>query len=326
MTKPRVFVTRPLDREALACLEGHCELYFHSEDSALSPARLAEICAQRKMDGLIVAGAQVTEEVLRAAPQLRVVANAGVGYDNIDVVSCTARRIPVTNAAGTLEETTADHAFALLMCVARRVAEGDRFVRDGRWKSWHWRMLWGSDVHHKTLCLYGFGNIGRAMAARARGFAMRVLYHTRRRAGAEVEKASGAEYVDRETLLREADFLSLHVPLTAETRHLMRAADFSRMKRSAYLINTARGPVVDEEALVVALKSGELAGAGLDVFENEPQVHPALLSMANVVLAPHVGSATSETRFRMARVAAENLLAVLEGRRPPNVINPEIYL
>jgi glyoxylate reductase len=288
-------------------------------------AQLAEICSTHEIEGLVVCGSRVTEQVVNGAPRLRVVSNVGVGYDNIDVEACTLRRIPVTNTTGVLEETTADLAFALLMAVARRVVEGDRYVREGRWDQWRWSLLWGADVHHKTLGLYGFGSTGRAMARRGRGFSMRILYHSRRRADAALEREFDAAYVDRQTLLRESDFLSLHVPLTPETHHLIAASELSLLKPTAFLINAARGQVVDEEALVTALRSRRLAGAGLDVFEQEPRVHPALLSMPNVVLAPHIGSATAETRFRMAALAAENLLVTFEGRRPPNIINPEIY-
>jgi glyoxylate reductase len=249
----------------------------------------------------------------------------GVGYDNIDVAACTRRGIPVTNTAGVLEETTADLAFALLLAAARRVVEGDRYVRQGQWKQWEWGLLWGADVHHKTLGIYGFGHIGQAVARRGRGFSMRILYHSRHQAPEALRNELGAELVDRETLLRESDFLSLHVPLTPETHHLIASRDFALMKSSALLINTTRGKVVDEEALVSALEARRIAGAGLDVFEREPQLHPALARMSNVVLMPHVGSATAETRFNMAMFAAENLLAALDGRRPHNVVNPEVY-
>ena len=321
--KPKVFITRPLPQEALEFVAGLCDVEVHSEDAPLTPAQLAEAC--REVEGLLVVGARVSEEVLQQARHLRVVANCGVGYDNIDVGACTRRRIVVTNTPGVLTDTTADLAFALLMAVARRVVEGDRFVREGRWQRWEWGLLWGADIFGKTLGLYGFGRIGQAMARRARGFEMRVIYHNVRRVTEEVERELGARCVDRETLLREADFLSLHLPLAPETHHLIRASELALMKPSAFLINTARGKVVDEDALVQALTAGKIAGAGLDVFEHEPRVHPALLEMPNVVLMPHVGSATAETRLKMALLAAENLLATLSGQRPPNVVNPDVY-
>jgi len=319
--KPKVFVTRPLPNQVLDMLAARCDLQVHAEDAAMKPEQLAQAC--RDVEGLLVVGTRVSKEVLDLAPKLRVVANCAVGYDNIDVAACTQRRIVVTNTPGVLTETTADLAFALLMAVARRVAEGDRFVREGRWLRWEWSLLWGADIHGKTLGLYGFGRIARAMARRGRGFAMRILYHARHRASHAVEGELAATYTDRATLLRESDFLSLHLPLTTDTQHLIRAEDFAAMKPTAFLINTARGKVVDEEALVEALQTRKIAGAGLDVFEHEPHVHPGLLKLDNVVLMPHVGSATAETRLRMARLAAENLLAVLEGRRPPNPVNPE---
>ncbi len=321
--KPKVFVTRPLPNPAIELLSSRCEVRVHALDSPLAPAEFAE--AAREAEGLLVAGARVTEDLLRQASKIRAISNSGVGYDNIDLAACTARRIPVTNTAGVLEETTADLAFALLAAVARRVVEGDCYVREGRWREWQWGLLHGADLHQKTLGLYGFGRIGQAMARRGRGFSMRILYYARHRQPATVEQEFAAQYVDRKALLGDSDFVSLHVPLTPETRHAIGRTEFSLMKPTAYLINTARGPVVDEQALVEALERKKIAGAGLDVFEKEPEVHPALLAMPNVVLAPHVGSATTETRLRMAMLAAENLLALLDGRRPANLINPEVF-
>ena len=289
----------------------------------MPPSRLAEEC--RDVEGVLVNSTRVNEEVLRAATRLRAISNCGVGYDNIDVNACNKRRIPITNTAGALEETTADLAFALLLATARRVIEADRYVREGRWDRWQWGLLHGLDIHHKTLGLLGFGGIGQPMARRARGFQMRILYHSRRRAPESVEHELHAEHVDFETLLRDSDFISLHVPLTPETRHIIDSKAFGLMKQTAILINTARGPVVDEKALAEALAAGQIAGAGLDVFEEEPRVNPALLNMHNVVLAPHIGSATGETRLRMATLAVKNLIDMLAGNRPRNVINPEVY-
>lgn len=321
--KPKVYLTRPLPEKVRELLQERTEVRFHPHDAPIPIPQLAE--ASREVDGLLVIGNRVNEEVLRQAPKLRVVANCAVGYDNIDVAACTARRIAVTNTPGVLTDTTADLAFTLLMAAARRVIEGDRYVREGRWQHWGFSLLLGADVHHQTLGVYGFGRIGQAMARRGSGFSMRVLYHSRRRAPESLEREIGVNYVDRETLLRESDFLSLHVPLSTETHHLIGPREFGLMKPSAILINTTRGPVVDEEALVVALQAKTIAGAGLDVFEKEPEVHSGLMTIENVVLLPHVGSASAETRFKMAMLAAENLLAALDGRRPPNVVNPEIY-
>ena len=227
---------------------------------------------------------RVDEELLAAAPKLRIVATVSVGYDHIDVAACTRRGIVVTNTPGVLDDTTADLAWALLMAVARRVVEGDAWVRSGTWNGWDLDQLVGGDVHGKTFGIIGFGRIGQRMARRALGFDMRVLYANRRRASADAEKDLRAELAPMDRLLAGSDFVSLHVPLLPDTRHLINAASFSKMKRTAYLINTTRGPVVDEAALVEALKAGQIAGAGLDVYEHEPKVHPGLLPLKNVVL------------------------------------------
>jgi lactate dehydrogenase-like 2-hydroxyacid dehydrogenase len=320
--KPRVFITRPVGDEAVQMLAACCDVACNTRDVRLTPEELAQNI--REAEGLMLAGARLTAEALAQAPKLRAVSNVGVGYDNIDLPACTARRIPVTSTMGVVEEATADLAFGLLLAAARRLAEADRYVRDGQWRQWQWKLLWGADVHHKTLGIYGFGHIGQAVARRARGFAMRVIYHSSRRAPEAVERELGARYVDRDALLAQSDFLSLHVPLTAATQRLIGASEFARMKPSAFLVNTARGPIVDEDALVAALKSRQIAGAALDVFEREPNVHPTLLSLPNVVLAPHIGSATAETRAAMARFAAQNLLDLLDGRRPATLLNPEV--
>ena len=319
--KLRVYITRPVGREAVELLSARCQVTCREEDRPPSAAELGE--ALREMEGLMLAGARLPAEVIAQAKRLRAVSSVGVGYDNLDLAACTARHIPVTNTVGVVEETTADLAFALLLGAARRLTEGDRYVREGRWRHWQWNLLWGAGVHGKTLGLYGFGNIGQAVARRARGFDMRILYHARHRAPAPMERELGATLVDRDTLIADSDFLSLHVPLTTETRHAIGAGELARMKPSAILINTARGPVVDEEALAEALEQRAIAGAGLDVFEQEPHVHPTLLRLPNVLLAPHVGSGTAETRARMARVAAQNLLDLLDGGRPKTLLNPE---
>jgi glyoxylate reductase len=280
--------------------------------------------ALRDVDGLMCVGVRVSKEIIDGSLKLRVISNVAVGYDNIDVDACNAKGILVTNTPDVLTEATADVAFALILAAARRVVEGDRYVREGRWSQWEWNALWGAEIHGKTLGLYGFGRIAQATARRGRGFSMRILYHARHRISDEIEKSLGAEFVDRNTLLRESDFLSLHVPLIPETRHAVSTPQLTLMKPTAYLINTARGPVVDEQALAQALQEGTIAGAGLDVFENEPKVHPALLTMNNVTLLPHVGSATDHTRLRMAMLASENLLAALRGERPAHLVNPNV--
>jgi len=255
-----------------------------------------------------------------AGRRLRVVANMAVGYDNVDVEAATQRGIVVTNTPGVLDETTADTAFMLLLAAARRLGEGERLLRAGRWRGWGPRQLTGPDVWGKTLGIVGMGGIGEAVARRARGFGMEVLYYARSGKPA-AEEELGAERRDLDGLLRESDFVSVHTPLTEETWHLIGARELSLMGESAVLVNTSRGPVVDEAALAGALAAGRIFAAGLDVYEREPEVHPELLELENVVLAPHIGSASIETRDRMAATAAENVVAALRGETPPNSVN-----
>ncbi len=318
----KVFISRPLQQPAIDVVSRNCEVHVHQADGELSETDLAE--ALRDVDGAMPCGQPVTSAAIAGATRLRVIANIGVGYDNIDLDACRAHHIIVTNTPDVLTEATADLGFALILAAGRRVVEGDRYVREGRWGSWQWNFLWGAEMHAKTLGLYGFGRIGRAMARRARGFGMQVLYNCRHRLPESVETAFGARFVDKGTLFRESDFLSVHVPSTVETRHSIAESELSLMKPTAYIINTARGNIINEEDLVQALLSGRVAGAGLDVFEHEPNVHPALLSMNNVVLMPHAGSATSETRLRMSLLAVENLLTAFRGERPPNLVNLQV--
>ena len=287
----------------------------------MRPAALAE--GLRNAYGVMPCGDGSEIEVLEQAPKLRVVANLGVGYDNIDVEACTRRGILVTNTPDVVTEATADLAFTLLLAAARRVVEGDNYIRTGQWLHGQWNLLWGSELHGKTLGIYGFGRIGQAVARRGRGFSMRILYHSRHALGKDVERELGVQWVERETLLRESDFLSIHIPLNSETRHAIGYRELELMKATAFLINTARGGIIEEGALVEALQQGKLAGAGLDVFEHEPKVNPAFIAMKNVVLLPHIGSATVETRMRIVLLACENLLAALDGKRPPNLVNPD---
>jgi glyoxylate reductase len=322
--RPKIFATHRLPTSAVEVLSARCDVLEHGESTIVRPDELAAICREQGIEGILLIGGRVTADVVREGTQLRAVSSASVGFDHIDLAACTARRIAVTTAVGSLEETTADLAFALMLAVARRIVEADRYVRDNRWKQWQWDLLWGANVHHKTLGIIGFGSIGQAVARRGRGFAMRILYHARRRVAQEIEAELQAQHVELESLLRESDFVSLHVPLTPETHHLIRARELHWMKLTAFLINTARGRVVDEEALVDALKNGQIRGAGLDVYEREPRIHAELLKLENVVLAPHIGSGTDETRNEMAKVAAENLVASLNGQRSPSLINPEV--
>jgi glyoxylate reductase len=275
-------------------------------------------------DGLVcLLTEKVNDDLLGAAPKLRIAANVAVGFDNIDVPACTKRGVLATNTPGVLDETTADFAWTLLMAVARRLGEGEQLARSGTWKGWDLDQLVGTDVWGKTLGLVGFGRIGRAVARRAAGFRMKVIYTDAIRAPLDIEKELKAEYRDLNAVLAEADFVSVHVPLLTDTRELFDSAKFARMKPTAFLINTSRGPVVDEAALVHALESGRIAGAALDVYENEPFIHPGL-KRANVVLAPHISSASRETRTKMASIAAENVVAFFKGQRPPNMLNPEV--
>jgi glyoxylate reductase len=266
--------------------------------------------ATEKMDG----------EVMDAAGEgLRVIANMAVGYDNIDVEAASERGVVVTNTPGVLDETTADVAFMLILAAARRLGEGERLLRAGKWEWWGPKQLRGLDVWGKRLGVVGLGRIGQAVARRARGFGMEILYHNRSR-NEEAEKELGARYLDLDDLLRESDFVSIHTPLTDETRHLIGERELGLMRETAVLVNTSRGPVVDEAALADALQDGRIFAAGLDVYEEEPKVHPRLLELENAVLAPHIGSATIETRDRMATLAAENLRAVLQGEQPKNPV------
>jgi glyoxylate reductase len=322
MGKPRVFATHPLFEPAREILEASCEVEYW--DRRERPPRAELLQRNKEKDGLVsLLTEKVDEELLRAAPKLRIAANVAVGFDNIDVAACTKRGVAATNTPGVLDETTADFAWTLMMAVARRLGEGEALARSGTWQGWDLDQLVGTDVWGKTLGLVGFGRIGRAVARRASGFQMRVIYTDAVRAPEAVEKELKAEFRDMNSLLAEADFVSLHVPLLPETRGLFDGGKFQRMKPTAFLINTARGPVVDEAALVAALEAGKIAGAGLDVYEKEPLIHPGL-KRANVVLAPHLASASLETRTKMACMAAENVVALFKGQRPPNLLNPEV--
>ena len=322
--KPGILVTRHVYPEAIAILEAAGDISYNDSSAGLSAKELRAAAAGKRA---IVC--QLTDCVdaalMDAAGNLRVIANVAVGFDNIDIPAATERGIVVTNTPGVLTDTTADLAFTLLLAAARRIAEADRFLRAGRWHQWEIDLLCGHDIHGHTLGILGLGRIGQGMARRARGFDMRVVYHDMHRATPEQEREWGIEYVDKETLFGESDFLSIHVPLTRETRHLVGAAELERMKPTAVLVNTARGPVVDEKALADALESGRIASAGLDVFEAEPQVEARLLALENVVLVPHIGSASIKTRTRMCTMAAENAAAVLGGQKPANPVNSEVF-
>jgi glyoxylate reductase len=263
---------------------------------------------------------KVDGALLARVPKLRIVSNVAVGVDNVDVPACTERGVVVTNTPDVLTEATADLAWSLLLAAARRVPEAERYVRSGKWAKWDWTALRGADVHGRTLGILGAGRIGQATGHRAVGFSMQVLYTSRQRR-LLFEHTTQARRVDFKALLRQSDFLSIHVPLTKETRHLIGAKELAMMKPGAILINTARGPILDEASLAKALKSGKLAAAGLDVFEREPKIHPDLLKLDNVVLLPHIGSATESTRRKMVETALRNCIAALKGEVPPNGVN-----
>src|SRR5215813_7102928 len=310
-----IFISNVLPEQARAMIPRDYSVDYNDSDTPL--AKIDLIKRLHGKDALIChIISTVDEEVLAGAPDLKAICNVAVGFNNIDVAACHKRGIVVTNTPDVLTETTADFAWALLMAAARRVVEADHYARSGQWTVWKWGLLWGADIHGKTLGIVGFGRIGRAVARRALGFNMRVLYQDAVPADATVERDLRASRVDLETLLREADFVSLHTPFLPETRHLMNARTLRLMKQSAILVNAARGPVVDEAALVRALQEGWIAGAGLDVFEEEPKVHPGLIALTNVVLTPHIASASRDTRVAMATLAVRNCLAVLDGKPP----------
>ena len=322
--KPSVLVTQRIPEQALALVQAVCDVQFDSQEQCLTPEALRRAVVGKK--GMIcLVTDQIDAQVLEAGTALKVVANVAVGYDNIDIQAATQRGIVVTNTPGAVTEATADLTWGLLLSIARRIPEGERYIRAGQWREWKFMFMLGHDIYEQTLGIVGMGRIGQAVARRAQGFGMRVLYHNRRCLDAALEKALGVTWVELPTLLQQADFVSMHVPLTVETTHLISEAELRMMRPTAYLINTARGAVVDEKGLVRALTEGWIAGAALDVFEREPEIPQALLALENVVLVPHIGSASVATRTKMAVMAAENLLAAVRGDRPPNAVNPEVY-
>lgn len=322
--RPAVLVARRAPDEVLQRLQASFDVDYHDGELPLPPAEL-QARLQGKSGVYITGTERITAELLDACPALRVVCTMSVGYNHIDLAACTARRVLVTNTPDVLTESTADFGFALLMATARRMSEGERLLRDGGWKSWAWDFLAGSEVHGATLGILGMGRIGQAIARRGHfGFGMPVIYHNRSRLPADTEAELGASYVSKEALLREADHLVLVLPYSAEAHHCIAAPELALMKPTATLVNVARGGIVDEDALAAALRERRIAAAGLDVFEGEPRVNPALLTLPNVVLTPHIASATLPTRRAMAGLAADNLIAALTGGKPPTPLNPEV--
>jgi lactate dehydrogenase-like 2-hydroxyacid dehydrogenase len=321
--KPRILISRYVFPEVLEHLCPHFEIDANQADGELGVAGLKARLADKQ--GVMTAVSDpVTDEVIAAAPQLKAICNFAVGYNNIDLAACTRAGIMATNTPGVLDDTTADLAWALLMASARRLPAAERWLRDGKWSGWQLDQWLGSDVHHATLGILGMGRIGQAVARRARGFDMPVIYHNRSRLPADREAACNATWVDKATLLRQADFLVLLLPYSATNHHAIGAAELALMKPTAHLINAARGGIVDDAALIAALRAGRLAGAGVDVFEGEPKFNPGFLDLDNVVLTPHIGSSSRATRLAMTMTAADNLIAALSGQRPPNLLNPEV--
>lgn len=324
MAKPKIYVTRELPERGLNIIKEHFDAEVWPEYAP--PPKNVIIEKARNIDALAsLLSDKIDAEVFNAAPNLKIVSQLAVGFDNIDIAEATKRGIYVTNTPEVLTDTTADFAWALLMAVARRVAEADRYVRSGQWKvGWHPNMLAGRDVFNATIGIVGAGRIGYAVAKRATGFGMKILFYDVI-PRPEMEKDFKAKRVDVDTLLKESDFVSIHVPLMKETHHLINAEKLKLMKKTAYLVNNSRGPVVDEKALYDALKEGRIAGAGLDVFEQEPtSMDNPLLKLDNVVVAPHISSASLETRSKMSEMVADNLVAFFEGRKPPNLVNPDV--
>jgi len=322
--KPKVYITRELPERGLNIIRKYFDVEVWPDYAP--PPKNVIIDKVKDVDALgSLLSDKIDIEVFNAAPKLKIVSQLAVGFDNIDITEATKRGIYVTNTPEVLTDTTADFAWSLLMAVARRIVEADKYVRTGQWKvSWHPAMLAGRDIHHATIGVVGAGRIGYAVAQRAKGFDMKILFYDVV-PRPEIEKDLGAKKVDMDTLLKESDFVSIHVPLMKETHHLINAEKLKLMKKTAYLVNNSRGPVVDEKALYEALKKGQIAGAGLDVFEQEPTpLDNPLLKLDNVVVAPHISSASLETRSKMSEMVAENLVSFFQGKRPPNLVNPDV--
>ena len=318
-----ILISKHVYKEAVDYLAARAVVDYNDSDESLPAGQLRLRLAGKQ--GLLC---QLTDRIdaglLDAVPSVRVVSNVAVGFDNIDIAAATERGVAVTNTPGVLTDTTADLAFALMLGAGRRLGEAERYLRAGRFKQWRINLLTGWDVWGATLGIFGMGRIGQAVARRGRGFSMRVLYHDPFRLSEGAEQELGVEYASKEEVLARADFVTLHCALTAETRHLIGASELRAMKPTCVLVNTSRGPVVDEAALADALQAGMIAAAGLDVFENEPAVHPGLLRCENALIVPHIASASVATRTRMCVMAAENMAAGLAGQRPPHIVNPEV--
>ncbi len=321
--KPKVFVTRRIPQAGLDILEKRCEVKVNPHHRVLTKKELIE--GVKGTDGLFcLLTDTIDKEVMDANPNLKIISNYAVGYNNIDIEEAAKRKIMVTNTPRVLTDTTADLTWALLMSIARRIVEADKFTRKGKFKGWAPMLFLGSDIHHATLGIVGLGKIGKAVAKRAKGFEMEVLYTDVKSAPKEIENKLGTEFVSLGELLSTSDFVTIHIPLLPETRHLIGEKELRMMKKSAYLINAARGSLIDEQALVKALQEKWIAGAALDVYEDEPDLAPGLSELDNVIIVPHIGSASITTREKMAIMAATNLAAGLNGKVPPNLANKEV--
>ena len=322
--KPRILVSRPPSSAALVELRRRFSIEANEQGTAWSAEELRRRAADK--DGLLISGAdRIDGPLLDAAPGLKVVCNVAVGYNNIDLAACSARGVLATNTPGVLDETTADLTWALLLAAARRLPEAERFMRAGQWQGWRGDAFMGMDVHHATLGIIGLGRIGEAVARRARGFSMKVLYNNRNRLPRKAEQQLGVTYATLPRLLKTADFISLHLPYSPAVHHLIGAKELAQMKPNAVLVNAARGGLVDDAALIAALRSRRIAAAGLDVFESEPNFNPSFLELDNVALLPHIGSATQVTRHAMFQLAVRNLTTALAGKRPPSLLNPAAW-
>ena len=319
--KPNVLITREIFDDVLDSLREHFEVTDNQADTPMDAATLAAKLAD-KTGVMTTLVDRVDAQLLSRCPQLKAVCNIAVGFNNIDLAACSKAGVMATNTPGVLDDSTADFTWALILATARRVVESDAHLRAGNWKGWHLKQFLGLDVHHATLGILGFGRIGRRVARRALGFDMTVLYHDGQRADADTERACNATFVGMDELLARADILTIHVPYAPSTHHLLGAPELAKMKPGAILIQAARGGVVDDAALVAALKSGRPAGAGLDVYENEPFLNPGFIGLPNVVLTPHIASSSAATRHAMALLAAKNLVAALTTGKPPNLLNP----
>lgn len=326
MTKARILVTRAVFPDVIERLEQHFEVESNQEDRIFTAAELAD--RMRGKDGIFTTPSErITADMLAANPSLKAVCNMAVGYNNIDVTAATSAGVVVTNTPDVLNETTADFAWALLLATARRVSESEHWLRAGKWQKWRYDTFLGADIHGSTLGIVGMGRIGQAIARRSMGFNMRVIYHNRSRVALDLEaRANHAQYVSKEELLKTADHVLLALPYSPQAHHTVGAVELAMMKPTATLINIARGGIVDDAALIVALRANRIAAAGLDVFENEPAFDPAFLTLSNVVLTPHIASASEPTRRAMAYCAADNLIAALTGAVPPNILNPEAQI